>query len=244
MFLNLVKNKIADKKKLFVLLIDPDKFNKDSFKTLTERLSPINPDIILVGGSLIFGDLEQTIIDIKEISSVPVYIFPGSSMQVSQSADGILFTSLISGRNPEFLIGHQVNSAPLIKQYNIDTVATGYMLIESNNNTAVRYMSNTNPIPRKKTDIALATALAGEMLGLKAIYLEAGSGAEDTVPPEMISKIKENISIPLIVGGGIKTTESITEVYNAGADILVIGNAFENDSMDIDDFKTVMNSFI
>lgn len=244
MLLKHIKNKIANNKKGFALLIDPDKFTKEGFNRLINKLSPIKPDVILVGGSLIFGDLNQTIKDIKEILSIPVYIFPGNSMQISQNADGILFTSLISGRNSEFLIGHQVNAAPIIKQYNLDTVATAYILIESENNTTVRYMSNTTPIPREKTEIALATALAGEMLGFQTIYLEAGSGAKKCVPSNMISIIKENLTIPIIVGGGIRSAKDIERIYDSGADIIVVGNAFEENSINFDTYKNMLMKFI
>lgn len=244
MLIEYINNKISKGKKLFALLIDPDKFDKSQFDVLIQRISPIKPDVILVGGSLLFGDINQTIKDIKLSYSIPVYIFPGSSMHISPEADGILFTSLISGRNPEFLIGHQVNAAPLIKQYNLDTVATGYVLIESDNNTAVRYMSNTSPIPRTKTDIAVATALAGEMLGLQAIYLEAGSGASQPIPVKMISEVKKQISTPLIVGGGIRSAKNIESIFQAGADIIVMGNGFEKNEIDFNDFKTVMSQFL
>jgi len=244
MLSEIIQHKKEQKKKLFALLIDPDKFDQKFYFDLLIKLSDCKPDVILVGGSLLFHDINITIQAIKKLTPIPVYIFPGNSMQVSAHADGILFTSLISGRNPEFLIGNQVNAAPIIKKYKLDTFATGYVLVESNNNTAVRYMSNTMPIPRDKIDIAIATALAGEMLGLKAIYLEAGSGATNPVPSEMISGVKSYLNIPIIVGGGIRSTKDIEKVYEAGADIIVIGNAFEKNEFNIEAFKATMKKFL
>lgn len=239
MFSIIIKNKLLQKKKVFALLIDPDKCQSQKLLDLLDKLETCPPDIILVGGSLLFQDISECISDIKKKTEIPVYIFPGNSMQISSEADGILFTSLISGRNPEYLIGNQVNAAPIIKKLCLDTFATGYMLIESNNNTSVRYMSNTIPIPHDKNDIAIATALAGEMLGLNGIYLEAGSGANSTVPETMIESVKKNLSIPLIVGGGIRTSAEIEKVYNAGADIIVMGNFFETNQ---ENFKEVINT--
>lgn len=236
----LIENNIKNKKKTFALLIDPDKYNTEQFVATIEN---ILPDVILVGGSLLFGDLNKTIINIKEKTNIPVYIFPGSSMQIAKEADGILFTSLISGRNSEFLIGNQVSAAPIIKKYKLDTLSTGYMLIASDNNTAVQYMSNTIPIPSDKNDIAVATALAGEMLGLQAIYLEAGSGASNSVPLEMISVVKKQLNIPIIVGGGIRSSKSIENIYNAGADVIVIGNAFENKDFKPEALKKTLDKF-
>lgn len=237
------QNKINQGKKLFALLIDPDKYKSQAFTELLSELKNCLPDLVLVGGSLLFSDIHDTIKSIKSVSSIPVYIFPGNAMHVSAEADGVLFTTLISGRNPEFLIGNQVNAAPIIKKYQLDTLATGYILIESNNNTAVRYMSNTMPIPRDKAEIAVATAIAGQMLGLQAIYLEAGSGANEPVPLTMISAVKKQLNIALIVGGGLRTPEAIKDVYQAGADMVVIGNAFEKPE-NLPLFAAMFNRFI
>ncbi len=165
---------------------------------------------------------------IKEETSKPVLLFPGNSLQLSPKADALLNLSLISGRNPEFLIGEHVRSAMYVKQSGIEVIPTGYMLIEGGNRTSVEYMSNTQSIPRTKTDIAVATAIAGENLGLKAIYLEAGSGAKESVPTVTIEAVKQQTNLPIICGGGIKTKLEIENKWKAGANIVVIGSAFEN----------------
>lgn len=244
MLLEHLKNKISKGKKAFALLIDPDNYDQLEFSKLINQLAPQKPDVILVGGSLLFSSIQDTITSLKQHTDIPIFIFPGSSIQVCEQADGILFTSLISGRNPDFLINQQVIAAPSIKQFQLETLSTGYILIESDNNTSVRYMSNTTPIPREKTNIALATAIAGEMLGLQAIYLEAGSGAKLSVPAQTISEIKQNTSTPLIVGGGIRSAEKISEIYKAGADMIVIGNAFENKELHIDSLKEVLSKYL
>ena len=164
---------------------------------------------------------------IKSVYTGPVILFPGNANQVSANADAILFLSLISGRNAEFLIGNQVLSAPVIKNSGLEAIATGYMLIDCGKTTSVEYMSNTQPIPYDKPDIAVATAIAGEMLGLKALYLEGGSGAQSFVNPEIISAVKKSCSIPLIVGGGIRSCESLRNVFDSGADIAVVGTIIE-----------------
>lgn len=242
MLAEIIKSKKG--KKIFALLIDPDKFSSENTKNLLENLQPTLPDAILVGGSLLFNDIHTTILEIKKLTIIPVFIFPGSSIQLSSRADGILFTSLISGRNADFLIGNQVSAAPFIKKYQLQTMSVGYMLVGENNQTAVKYMSNTFPIPYDKSEIAVATALAGEMLGLKAIYLEAGSGATLPVSEKMIQSVKKQISIPLIVGGGIRSAEQIEKIYKAGADVIVIGTAFEQESRKFGEIKEMFEKFI
>jgi len=185
-------------------------------------------DFFLIGGSLTSVSIEPHISYIKKHSSIPVVLFPGSLLQISEKADGILLLQLISGRNPEFLIGNHVIAAPFLKKSHIEVIPTGYMLIDSGKISSVEYISNTKPIPAEKNDIAVATAIAGEMLGLKMIYLEAGSGAPGPINLSMISDVKKNISVPLIVGGGIKSGEDLKAVFNAGADIIVMGTAIEN----------------
>jgi len=164
---------------------------------------------------------------LKENSDIPVILFPGSSYQISRNADAMLFLSLISGRNPDLLIGLHVLSAPYIKLSGLKTIPTGYMLIDSGKPTSVTYMSNSFPIPNDKKDIAACTAMAGEMLGLRTIFMDAGSGALQTIPEEMITFVKGSIDIPLIIGGGIRTAEKAKSVLEAGADIIVVGNRFE-----------------
>jgi putative glycerol-1-phosphate prenyltransferase len=187
-------------------------------------------DLILVGGSLLTYDhLDETLQAIKGKVDIPVILFPGSMLQLNEKADGVLLLSLISGRNADLLIGKHVIAAPYLKNSSLEILSTGYMLIESGPITTAQYISNTIPIPRLKDDIAICTAMAGEMLGLRLIYMDAGSGAEMPVPPSMISKVKENITLPLIIGGGIRTPEQALASCKAGADVIVVGNAIEKD---------------
>ncbi|MCD6598509.1 MAG: geranylgeranylglyceryl/heptaprenylglyceryl phosphate synthase [Bacteroidales bacterium] len=216
----------GNKKKFFALLIDPENYSEKALSKTVKIANENYVDLILLGGSLVSETLERPIELIKSLSNIPVFLFPGSLLQLSGKADGILLLSLISGRNPEFLIGNHVLAAPLIKKYGLEVIPTGYILI-GNSSTAVEYMSNTTPIPSNKTDITVATAMAGEMLGQKLIYLEGGSGASQTIPEETIRKVKKNISIPLVIGGGIKTGEDAFMAYKAGADMIVVGNAIE-----------------
>lgn len=215
--------------KKLALLIDPDKHSHDSLLEVSRLAEKSKVDFIFVGGSLLNSDISLTVLLIKECYSGPVILFPGHATQVTPEADAILFLSLISGRNSEFLIGNHVIAAPIIKQSNLEVIPTGYILIECGKTTSVEYMSNTRPIPNNKPDIAIATALAGEMLGLKAIYIEGGSGAQESVNPEIIQGVKENCSIPIIVGGGIRSIEVLQKVFDAGADIVVVGTIIEKE---------------
>ncbi len=217
-------------KKRIALLVDPDGYDSKSLEELIEHINLCPPDLLLVGGSILFKPIEITITALKLGCRLPVFIFPGNLYQLSDRADGILFLSLISGRNPEFLIGNHVLAAPHLGRSGVEVIPTGYMLIGNGKTTSVEYMSNTSPIPGDKTDIAVATAMAGEMLGLKSLYLEAGSGASHSVEPGIISAIRKNISLPLMVGGGIRNAETALELYNAGADMIVVGNAVEKDT--------------
>ncbi len=220
-------NKTAKDKAQLAILIDPDKHTSKTLKELVEIANNVNVSFFLVGGSIISNPVDFVIDEIKKQSNIPVILFPGSLLQISDKADGILLLSLISGRNPEYLIGNHVTAAPMLKKSKLEIISTGYILIENSKITSIEYMSNTKPIPANKPDIAVATAIAGEMLGNKAIYLEAGSGAEQAVNSTMIEQIKANINIPLIVGGGINSAHQATETINAGADIIVIGTAAE-----------------
>lgn len=225
---NMVYNSfLKQNKKQLVLLIDPDKHSDASLKLVSTIAQKEGVHYIFVGGSLLNSNIEHAISIIKNQYKGSVVLFPGNACQVSPNADAILFLSLISGRNPEFLIGNHVIAAPIIKQSNLEVIPTGYILVECGNTTSVEYMSNTRPIPNNKPDIAIATALAGEMLGLKALYIEAGSGAEHIVNPEIISGVKTHTTIPIIVGGGIRSVEDLQIVYNAGADIAVVGTIIE-----------------
>ena len=236
-----ILSKKKDKKKLFAVLVDPDKFNANEIiaKSIEAKV-----DFFLIGGSILMNDnFEACIQTLKTKTTIPVIIFPGNSQQISKTADGILFLSLISGRNPEFLIGNQVVAAPIIKSTALEVLPTGYMLIESGKTTAALYMSNTHPIPYEQNEIAISTALAGEMLGLKLIYMDAGSGAEKCISDTMIKKVSVAIKIPLIVGGGINTVEKAQIALKAGADILVIGNAIEKDASLINKIAKAVHQF-
>lgn len=231
-------------KKQLAVLIDPDKLSPDQLAKTAEIAQKASVDFLFVGGSLITSDtLFHCIRTLKENSNIPVILFPGNSYQISRNADAMLFLSLISGRNPDMLIGMHVLSAPYIKLSGLETIPTGYMLIDSGKPTSVTYMSNSFPIPNDKKDIAACTAMAGEMLGLQTIFMDAGSGALQTIPEEMISFVKGSIDVPLIIGGGIRTAQKAKKVLEAGADIIVIGNLFEEDPKLIYDFTEIISSF-
>jgi phosphoglycerol geranylgeranyltransferase len=228
--MNSFYEKLNDRsKKRIALLVDPDGYDTERLDKLIEQINLHPPDLLLVGGSILFKSIEITITTLKLATNLPVFIFPGNCFQLSDRADGILFLSLISGRNPEFLIGNHVLAAPHISHAGIEVIPTGYILIGNGKSTSVEYMSNTRPIPGNKPDIAVATAMAGEMLGLKSLYLEAGSGAEHPVNPDMIRAIRRNISLPMMVGGGIRSAATALELFNAGADMIVVGNVMEKD---------------
>ena len=220
---------MCSKRKKIAMLIDPDSFSLDSMERLGRLLAVAPPDILLVGGSLVSTSVEDFVLSLKTITQLPIVLFPGNAVQFAPSADGLLLLSLISGRNPEFLIGQQVVAAPAIAVSSVEVIPTGYMLIDGGAVTSVQYMSCTQPIPAAKSDIAVATAQAGQLLGLGAIYLEAGSGARHHVPFEMISAVAGAIDIPLIVGGGIRAAETAARICQAGADMIVVGRALEKD---------------
>lgn len=227
-----ILNKKDKGEKLFAVLIDPDKQDKKSLINTIEKANYAKVDLFLIGGSILKKDtLDDCLNLLKKYSKIPTIIFPGSTMQINNKADGLLFLSLISGRNPELLIGKQVVSAPIIKKSSLEALSTGYMLIDGGTPTTVSYMSNTTPIPRGNNDIALCTAIAGEMLGLKLIYMDAGSGAEKPITEKMINIVRENIKIPLIIGGGINSVEKALASCKAGADIIVVGNAIEKNDL-------------
>ncbi|TDD96602.1 phosphoglycerol geranylgeranyltransferase [Flavobacterium cellulosilyticum] len=224
---NILQSK-AKKEKLLAILLDPDKIDLKNLAVLVEKINHSPATHIFIGGSLVETDiLDDLIIKIKQNCSLPIILFPGNPSQISNKADGILFLTLISGRNPDFLIEHQVKAAPILKQTHLEIISTGYILIESGTETAVERVSKTIPLDRNNPDLVIATAQAGEMLGNKLIYLEAGSGANQTVPTEMIQLVALNIGIPIIVGGGIVDLQGIQKAYIAGADMVVIGTAFE-----------------
>ena len=213
----------------YFVLIDPDKIASDKLPSFIEQATEAGVDAFLIGGSLIVDDsFERCIKTIKQHTKIPAVIFPGGVMQISPSADAILFLSIISGRNPQHLIGDQVLAAPIVKRIGLEAISTAYMLIESGRTTSAEFMSNTQPLPRHKPDIAVAHAMAAEILGFKMIYLEAGSGAEESVPEEMIGAIAKHCSVPLIVGGGLRTPDDARKKVRAGANFIVTGTVLEN----------------
>ncbi|RYF87177.1 MAG: geranylgeranylglyceryl/heptaprenylglyceryl phosphate synthase [Chitinophagaceae bacterium] len=217
-------------KKAFAVLIDPDKVTSSSLSPLIQSANQSNVDYLFVGGSLVVSDhLDECIAQIKKETSIPVILFPGSPSQLSRHADALLYLSLISGRNPELLIGQHVISAPFVKKSGLEIISTGYMVIDGGAPTTVSYISGAAPIPADKAEIALCTAMAGEMLGNKLIYMDAGSGAKKPITEEMIALVAQNIDVPLVIGGGIRDAEKAYRNCKAGADIIVVGNAIEKE---------------
>ena len=230
--------------KQLAVLIDPDKQSPKQLESTAQKAEKAKVDFLFVGGSLMTSDtLFHCVKTLKENSNIPVVLFPGNTYQIARNADAMLFLSLISSRNPDMLIGMHVLAAPYIKLSGLETIPTGYMLIDSGKPTAVTYMSHSFPIPSDKKDIAACTAMAGEMLGLKTIFMDAGSGAGRTIPEEMISFVKQSIEIPLIIGGGIRTSEKLHSIVEAGADVVVVGNRFEENPDLIFEFAEVVSSF-
>lgn len=221
----------TNNQKLLAILLDPDKLVLENIDLLISKINHSPASHIFIGGSQVESNiLDELIVKIKQNCNLPIVLFPGNPSQISDKADAILFLSLISGRNSDFLIEHQVKAAPILKQTQLEIIPTGYILIESGTETAVERVSKTKPLDSNNLDLALATAQAGEMLGNKLIYLEAGSGAKQAVPLEMIALVSQNIQIPVLVGGGIVALQGIQNAYNAGADLVVIGTAFEKDN--------------
>lgn len=218
-----------NKTKLLAILLDPDKITLDLFDVVIDKINMSPATYILVGGSIVENNIIDDLIEqLKQKCTLPVLLFPGNPSQISNKADGILFLSLLSGRNPDYLIEHQVNAVPILAKTNLEVIPTAYLLIESGIETAVERVSKTKPLDRKNSNYVCQTAKAGELLGNKLIYLEAGSGAKFSVPLEMIEHVAKSIQIPLIVGGGIRSKQAIEQAFNAGADMVVIGTAFEN----------------
>lgn len=229
MILKDIEHKAKNNQKLLAVLVDPDKGKKEHLSQLAAIANEAKVDLFFVGGSLMVGDeMEETISTLKSLSNIPIILFPGSPSQVCDKADGILFLSLISGRNPDLLIGQQVIAAPAIKKSGLEVLPTGYMLIDGGRPTTASYISASLPIPANKPEIAAVTAMAGEMMGLRLMYADAGSGADQPVSQTTISAIKKVVNTPLIVGGGMKSVKDVINAYNAGADIAVVGNAFED----------------
>jgi phosphoglycerol geranylgeranyltransferase len=240
-------NKIQERKsagkKSFAVLIDPDKVNVATIEQLVSLALDAAIDYFFVGGSLVISNnLDECIRQIKVSCPIPVVIFPGSHSQISRYADALLYLSLISGRNPELLIGQHVISAPAVKQSGLEIMPTGYMVVDGGAPTTVSYISNASPLPSDKSEIAMCTAMAGEMLGMKLIFMDAGSGAKNPVPTAMIEKVSSHIEAPLIVGGGIRTPEKAYANCRSGADIIVVGNAIEKDASLIREMSDAIHS--
>lgn len=218
------------RKKLLAILIDPDKVFLDDITALSAKINSSPATHIFVGGSLVeTNQIDALILKIRAYCNLPILLFPGNPSQISLLADGILFLNLVSGRNPDYLIEHQINAVPILEKSTLEIIPTGYLLIESGKPTAVERVSQTKPLDRNNINYICQTAKAAEFMGNKLIYLEAGSGAENPIPLQMIEHVSQKITIPLIVGGGIKTKTGIDEAFKAGADLVVIGTAFEND---------------
>lgn len=225
-----VYNQLRDHKKSLVILLDPDKVDFDQIETLVTKIDQSIAKFIFVGGSTVENNVtQQLIFKLKSLTTLPIIIFPGDVNQISENADAMLFLSLISGRNPDYLISKQVEAASKLIASKLEIIPTAYLLIESGVQTAVERVSETKPMSINQPDKIVSTALAGQLLGMKLIYLEAGSGAKKAIPNGIITKVKEAIDVPLIVGGGIKSSKQLTKSFEAGADIVVIGTAFEND---------------
>lgn len=232
-----------DNKKGLAVLIDPDQ-PQDSVLNIVQHCQDNFVDCILVGGSLVTaGIFSQTIQLIKAHFDGPIYIFPGNEFMIDENATGILFLSLLSGRNPEYLIGKQVVAAPALIQSTLDVVPTAYLLINGGKETSVSYISNTKPIPSDKPDIAVATAMAGKLMGMQCVYMDAGSGADQPISQKMINRVATQVKLPLIIGGGIKTPDAASNAYKAGADIIVIGNGAEDDRSIIGNIAKVRDAY-
>ena len=235
--------KKANGKKSFAVLVDPDKVDDHKMRKMIDLAMTADVDYFLVGGSLVISNyLDECVKIIKHNCSIPVLLFPGSSTQVSKYADSLLYLSLISGRNPELLIGQHVISAPAIKKTGLEIISTGYMVVDGGAPTTVSYISNASPLPADKNEIAMCTAMAGEMLGMKLIYMDAGSGAKVPITESMIAQVANNIEVPLITGGGITDPEKAYLNCKAGADIIVVGNAIEKDESLIMEMASAVHS--
>ncbi|MBN8789138.1 MAG: geranylgeranylglyceryl/heptaprenylglyceryl phosphate synthase [Terrimonas sp.] len=244
---NRIYQSITEKKKAgkksFAVLIDPDKVDDAKISELAELTALAEVDYLLVGGSLVISNhLDEVVMQIKQQSNIPVILFPGTSSQITPHADALLYLSLISGRNPELLIGQHVISAPAVRKSGLEIISTGYMVIDGGAPTTVSYISNATPIPSNKNEIAMCTAMAGEMLGMKLIYMDAGSGAQKSITESMISKVAGVIDVPLVTGGGIADPEKAYRNCKAGADLIVVGNAIEKDASLIMEMSAAVHS--
>ncbi len=240
---NIYDKILASEHKQISVLIDPDKHSQQSLTQLLSEANDAEVDFLMIGSSLLLGGIDDCIDLIRNYSDIPLILFPGQLLQLSFSVDAILFLSLVSGRNPDLLIGRHIEAAPLIKKFGIESIPTGYIIVESGRVTSVEYMSNTRPLPSDKPDIAMATAQAAELLGMKLIYMDAGSGALNPISCKMISSVKSSINIPLIIGGGLRSEAQVLSACTAGADIVVIGNIFEKSSKLLANFTSIVHGF-
>jgi phosphoglycerol geranylgeranyltransferase len=225
-----IRASIVNGKKCYWVLLDPDDFSLDEVADIARESQACGADALLVGGSLLYSNhFDQFVAVLKKTVSIPVIIFPGDSTQISSHADALLYLSLVSGRNPTNLIGEHVKAAPIIRNCGIEPISTAYMLVESGAVSSVEFMSNTRPLPRNKPQLAAAHALAAQYMGMSLVYLEAGSGAQLSVPEEMIRVVKAYVNIPVIVGGGIRDAQTARKIIEAGADIIVTGNVLKKE---------------
>lgn len=232
---HIVEN-VVNGKKMFAVLVDPEKCFGEQLKQFVAQLNIARPDFIFVGGSQLSASVDQTVTQIKLLTDLPVILFPGNAIQLCNNCDAILLLSLISGTNVEYIIGQHIKAAEQLKKSGIETISTGYILINGGKQSAVEKVSGTKPLDDESKILIKRTALAGELLGNKLIYLEAGSGALKPVNQEIIKEVKQIISVPLIVGGGISSEEQMISAINAGADIIVIGNFLEQHPEKLHDF--------
>ncbi len=231
----------------FIVLIDPDKLAASQLESFAQLCEASDVDALFLGGSLMHAtELEQYVARLKKSTALPVVGFPGSLNQVTPSLDAVLYLSVVSGRNPEFLFGQHVHAAPVIRRLGIEPIPTAYMLVESGRTTTAQYMSHTTPLPRHKPDVAAATALAAEMMGMRLLFTDGGSGADHPVPEDMIAAITEACSNPLVVGGGLSTPRQIADKVHAGASFIVVGNAIEHqpDGSYISDLASAAHSLV
>ncbi|MBK5210127.1 MAG: geranylgeranylglyceryl/heptaprenylglyceryl phosphate synthase [Flavobacteriaceae bacterium] len=229
--LKFIQKTAIKKEKLLAILLDPDKTALDKLPQISSRINNLNANFIFVGGSFVENGITDLFVKkLKQLTNLPIVLFPGDFSQLTNHADALLFLSLLSGRNPEYLIEQQIKSVPFLKNSSLEIIPTGYILIDGGTNSSTQKISKTTPILQENIALAVDTAVAGMYKGKQLIYLEAGSGAKFPVNPALISAVKKNISIPLIVGGGIKTKEQLINAYKSGADLVVVGTAFENNN--------------
>ena len=231
--------------KMLAVLLDPDSYTNPKTLIKTVSLCELNRiDFIFVGGSLVTHErLDEFIEEIKDYCSIPVVLFPGDVSQISAKADAILLLSLISGRNPEYLIGQHVKASMKLQRSNLEIIPTGYMLIDGESNTSVSYVSQTIPIPREKNQIALSTALAGQQLGMQLVYMDSGSGAKKTIKGSMVASLSEHLKLPIVTGGGVRDSIDLNNLFSSGADLVVVGNIFEENAGLIEEFGILTKNY-